>query len=382
MELTGDSDAPPLAIGWRAGPAIAERAARFGLDASLLSERAGIRSLRRRGRRSCGGVSRLLAARDGWVACSIARDEDLDLLPALFGVEAPDLATAWALIAPAVACRTVLELEERAQLLGACVSAVGANTGPMAAIGTPRAERHPATPLVVDLSSLWAGPLCAHLLQRAGAEVIKVEDPARPDGARHGHPDFYDLLNAHKASVALDLRSPSGRSRLLDLLAAADVVVTSARARAFEQLGISVDEVLTTAADKVWTAVTAYGWSSHRVGYGDDVAAGAGLVAWHPSDGDPRFAGDAIADPLCGLEAAVRTLDCLEVGGRWFVDASLAGAVAATGPSSAAALFATWQDGRWFHEGTPVERPRGRRPQARARRLGADTDRVLGAIAA
>ena len=40
--------------------------------------------------------------------------------------------------------------------------------------------------MVVDLSSLWAGPLVGHLLLRAGARVVKVESTTRPDGARRG----------------------------------------------------------------------------------------------------------------------------------------------------------------------------------------------------
>jgi hypothetical protein len=382
MWLSGDPGGPPLAMRWPAGAVIAEQAERFGVDATLLGERAAIGLLRRGGRSSCGGRTRLLRARDGWVALGLARQEDLEVLPALLGVEPSGHEVAWAEIERVVETRTTHELEEGATLLGACVSAVGGNSGPMAATGAPRRGSRPTpAPLVVDLSALWAGPLCAHLLQRAGAAVVKVEDPARPDGARGGALPFYDLLNGGKSSVALDLRSPSGRSRLLDLLRAADVVVTSARARAFEQLGVSVDDVLSARSDKVWTAVTAYGWSSNRVGYGDDVAAGAGLVAWHPSDGDPRFAGDAIADPLCGMEAAALTLDCLARGGRWFVDASLAGAAAAAKPLPAPAMLATWREGRWSHEGEPVATPRGRRPEVPARPLGADTVRVLAGSA-
>ncbi|EUA43140.1 hypothetical protein I552_7881 [Mycobacterium xenopi 3993] len=46
--------------------------------------------------------------------------------------------------------------------------------------GNPTAPRAFGDLLVADLSSLWAGPLCAQLLARAGAVVVKVESPARP----------------------------------------------------------------------------------------------------------------------------------------------------------------------------------------------------------
>src|SRR5438445_440620 len=60
---------------------------------------------------------------------------------------------------------------------------------------------------VVDLSAMWAGPLCASVLGMAGADVIKVEDPRRPDGARFGPPEFFDLLHAGHRSVVLALES-------------------------------------------------------------------------------------------------------------------------------------------------------------------------------
>ena len=50
-----------------------------------------------------------------------------------------------------------------------------------------RAEAHRiAGLLVADLSSMWAGPLCGQLLARAGATVVKVESPRRPDGTIKG----------------------------------------------------------------------------------------------------------------------------------------------------------------------------------------------------
>ena len=90
---------------------------------------------------------------------------------------------------------------------------------------------------VVDLTALWAGPLCGDLLARGGAQVVKVESLGRPDGARRGPAAFFDQLNAHKRSVALDFTTTGGRARLAGLLVAADVVLESSRPRALDQLG-------------------------------------------------------------------------------------------------------------------------------------------------
>ena len=128
-------------------------------------------------------------------------------------------------------------------------------------------------PLVIDLSSLWAGPLCAQLLAGCGARVIKVESTARPDGARRGPARFYDLLNVGKESVALDFRDPADRKRLHALLAQADIVIESARPRALEQLGIHAAQLLVARPGMVWLGITGYGRRAPMrdwIAYGDD----------------------------------------------------------------------------------------------------------------
>lgn len=47
---------------------------------------------------------------------------------------------------------------------------------------------------------MWAGPLCGQLLARAGATVVKVESPRRPDGTRAGNRAFFNWMNAQKLS--------------------------------------------------------------------------------------------------------------------------------------------------------------------------------------
>ncbi len=183
--------------------------------------------------------------------------------------------------------------------------------------------------VVLDLSALWAGPLCTSLLAQAGARVIKVESTARPDGARRGPPAFFDLLNGFKESVALDLQSAAGRASLRALIKAADVVVESSRPRALAQLGIDADDV-------VRPAVPDCGFRSRGTAAPARAAIASASVTtlpsragWSPWDDSlPVFCADAVADPAAGLVAAAACLDALAHGGRWLIDVSLAGVAA------------------------------------------------------
>jgi crotonobetainyl-CoA:carnitine CoA-transferase CaiB-like acyl-CoA transferase len=183
----------------------------------------------------------------------------------------------------------------------------------------------------VDLSSLWAGPLCTNLLHLMGADVTKVESQHRPDGARRGSQAFFELLNAGKRELVLDFRSLDGVAELRRRLTEADVVVEASRPRALEQLGIVADDLLRqTDGPTLWVSITGHGRSGDgapRVAFGDDAAAAGGLVAF--DDVGPCFCADAVADPLTGIVAAVAAKRALRTGGRWLLDVSMA-AVAAS----------------------------------------------------
>jgi len=384
MALTGDAGGPPLAPATDAAMVVDAALAPFGLDAGVLAERAASAGLVRGGRVACGRGTRLLQAADGWLALALSRPDDVASLPAL--LEAPfdgepdgtGDGAPWDRAAGLVASRPAAEVAARAELLGMPCGVVGeAAPGPGPAPVDPgRVGRDKEPPYVLDLSALWAGPLATSCLLRAGATVVKVEDPRRPDGARLGDPTFYDLLNGGKLSVALDLSSAEGRRALAALVERAGIVVTSARARAIEALGLDPEAALAAASDKVWVAITAHGWGSARVGFGDDVAAAAGLVAWHPDDGEPRFAADAIADPLCGAMAARAALAAWQRGGRHFLDGSLVAAACAVAPRPGPAMAG------WSIDGQAVAAPRARAAAHHATALGADTAAVLAAVSA
>jgi crotonobetainyl-CoA:carnitine CoA-transferase CaiB-like acyl-CoA transferase len=348
----------------------------FGnLDAlALLGERAAHMGLWRRGTTSCGGSCRLLGSADGYLAVSLARDEDFEAVPAWLELDdAPTNAPAvWAAVADAVVSRELDELVARAALLGLPVARVGEATGKVAvsrtALGAAPAQQ-PAGRIVVDLSALWAGPLCGDLLAGTGATVIKVESPARPDGARRGPAAFFDLLNGRKRSVALDFGQTQGLKALRALIQSADVVIEASRPRALEQLGIDAATEVQGGGPQVWISITGHGRTeaATRVAFGDDAAAAGGLVVWH--DGTPMFCADAVADPITGLAAANACLDALASGGRWLLDVSMAAVCAGcAGPTMP------------VPPDVAVAPPRARPVVRAASELGADTAGVLAEL--
>lgn len=322
MALTGLAGGPPLPAQGGAA-ALAAQGALLALaalhpeaaatlpDARVLGERAAVAGLRRRGRTSVGGATRLLTAADGTVALTLARAEDVAVLPAMLEQHLPH-GDPWAAVARWVRDVPAAHAVSRAQLLGLPAGALPVRDLPGRDVGSPFVvERGFAAgpagprlthPLVVDLSSLWAGPLCSSLLRQLGCEVVKVESPARPDGARRGPRQLFDLLHGGAHSVVLELQTATGRSALRDLVDRADLVLTSSRPRALEQLGIG--GLHPSARFLSITAYRAGGPWADRVGFGDDTAVAGALVA-HDAAGGPVLCADAVADPLTGDRKSV-----------------------------------------------------------------------------
>jgi hypothetical protein len=337
----------------------------------LVAGRAALAGFRRRGRVSAGGSARLLRAADGWCAVNLSRDDDVAAVPAIIGTL--DVAGAagvagrlggrlggtegaWVALEAAALGTRAEALAGAAQLLGVPAAALppvppvrpvrrvrpssgtdesglsgagesgGWPPGRVRRIAARSAGARLAGAVVVDLSSMWAGPLCARLLGLAGADVIKVETPGRPDGARAGERRFFDWLHAGHRSVVLDFRAESGRRALAALLAAADVVIEASRPRALRQLGLA-PELIPHRDGQVWLSITGYGRAdsalSELVAFGDDAAVAGGLVGWTGDDGAPVFCADAIADPLTGLCGALAVARSVAGGGGELVDLSM-----------------------------------------------------------
>jgi len=145
--------------------------------------------------------------------------------------------------------------------------------GPPVRIGAEPGERRPGRRhggeqgalgghRIVDLSSFWAGPLASRLLAELGADVVKVEPPGGEGGFQMMPvlPNIYVDGNRSKRGLVLDLKAPSDRARLLDLVAASDVVVENAVAGVWERLGL--DEAALRAVNPALVYARAKGFGS------------------------------------------------------------------------------------------------------------------------
>ncbi len=337
-QLTGQPSGSPdfsrAAVLAAAREVAADFRARTGVEvdaAELLVGRAAIWGRSRGGLTSVGGASRLFRTRDGWCALTLSRADDVAAVPAL--VQAPDsdddtAADPWPAVLGWAASRGADEVVERARLLGLPAAVLGASRAAATVerrTAPPVASRELAGLLVVDMSSLWAGPLCGQLLARAGATVVKVESPTRPDGTRAGPPAFFDWMNAGKLCYASDFNDTTALRGLLEV---ADVVIESARPAALRRRGLSHADVVARPG-RVWLRITGHGadgGAANWVAFGDDAAVAGGLVG---TDGAaPVFCADAVADPLTGLQSALAVTEVLARGGGVVIDMAMAGVAA------------------------------------------------------
>jgi len=333
LELSGQMDGPatmaPLPLASAADgammalKALCEDSTQLPENGSILiGERARLMNLNRNGKSSAGGHCRIIDAMDGRYALNLAREDDWLLLAAW--LEQP--ASNWRDIRQISRSRSAHDLVQRGVELGMAISV---DELPEVRPWFEETKflsstRQPNIPLVVDLSSLWAGPLAGNLFKLMGAAVIKVESLARPDGARQGNGKFYELLNGGKKCAAFDFNSQDGLSDLKTLIAAADIVIEASRPRALKQLGIDAESLISEKPGKTWLRLIAHGDDQNRIGFGDDIGIAAGLTtvmerAW----GRPLFAGDAIADPLSGIFGALAVWSKWQSGGGNLINLSM-----------------------------------------------------------
>ncbi|MFH8564429.1 CaiB/BaiF CoA transferase family protein [Streptomyces sp. NPDC017988] len=174
---------------------------------------------------------------------------------------------------------------------------------------------------VLDLATLFAGPLAATMLGDFGAEVIKVEHPSRPDPSRGHGPSkdgvglWWKLLGRNKRTMTLDLSTPGGRETLLRLGATADVIVENFRPGTLERWDLGWQELSEANPRLVLTRVTGFGQFgpyARRPGFGTlaEAMSGFAAVTGEPG-GPPTLPPFGLADSIAGLATAYAVLTAL-----------------------------------------------------------------------
>ncbi len=175
---------------------------------------------------------------------------------------------------------------------------------------------------VVDVTSSLAGPTCTEILGGLGADVVKVEHPARGDEARAWGPSFFDggsvmffAANRSKRSLALDFKDERGLEALLRLVDDADVFVQSLRAGTAERLGLGSDVLRARNDGLVYCSVRAFGRSgplANEPGYDPLMQAFAGLISITGEPDRPGVrVGASVVDLGTGVWAALGILAAL-----------------------------------------------------------------------
>ncbi len=191
---------------------------------------------------------------------------------------------------------------------------------------------------VLDFTHALAGPYCTMILAQYGAEIFKIEDPAGGDVGRSWGPPFTDGeasyflgLNAGKQSLAIDLKTPEGLARALDLAAESDVLIENMRPGTMTRLGLGYEAVRARNPRLVYCSISGYGQTGPRR---DDpamdliVQASSGLISITGVEGGECVrSGHSVADITAGMFALIGIQLALEArhktGEGQFVDVSM-----------------------------------------------------------
>ena len=198
-----------------------------------------------------------------------------------------------------------------------------------------------STPLdgirLLDLGRYQAGPRCALMFARMGAEVIKVEALAGDESRTHGpmvrgQSAYWVQYNSGKKSLALDLRTEKGKDVLRDLVGVSDIFVQNFRPGTIESMGFGYEALKVLNPGIVMVNVSAYGQYGpyrDRIGFDPIGQALGGLMSLPGFPGDPPIRTFfPLIDRITALHATIGALAALrerELSGEGqSIDVSLA----------------------------------------------------------
>ena len=154
---------------------------------------------------------------------------------------------------------------------------------------------------VIDFSWVIAGPTGTRYLSLMGAEVIKIENPSRPDNARSG--TLHNVVGQSKLGMSIDLKAEGALDAVRRLLKDTDVVVDNFASGVMERFGLGYEDLRAIRPDIIQLACSGLGRTgphSDWVAYGSLLDAYVGFLDEAVPERQPK-SGMAWIDPLSGL---------------------------------------------------------------------------------
>jgi crotonobetainyl-CoA:carnitine CoA-transferase CaiB-like acyl-CoA transferase len=181
---------------------------------------------------------------------------------------------------------------------------------------------------VIDLTTIYSGPISTAILGDQGADVIKIEaaagDPMRQGPTRrNGVTASFAMMNRNKRSIVVDIRTDAGRDILFDLVRGADVLVENFRPGVMDRLGVGYDDLRAVNPRLVFASINGVGatgpYAGRRV-YDAVIQAIAGIADLHAADnGKPTMINTLICDKVTAMtmaQAVSSALFCRERTGE------------------------------------------------------------------
>ena len=174
---------------------------------------------------------------------------------------------------------------------------------------------------IIDLTTVFLGPVGVQIMGDLGADIIKVETPDG-DIIRHVAPyrnpgmgHAFLSGNRNKRCIVLDLKQAGGREALLRLISTADVFISSVRPAALARLGLDYEACQAVNREVIYVSVVGFGRDgpyAARPAYDDIIQGTSGMAAMQGGrDGPPRFVNSSITDKILSQVSAYATIAAL-----------------------------------------------------------------------